>query len=122
MRPQKVRFCCLSCLMLDLTLAGCFTVRDTVNTAFIAPVAALAWTMDPVAPLPPGPPSSPPAISTPSPGSPTSSPSSTSIYNDRGRRLGYAVQRPDGSVDIFRSDSSRLGYSSGGLTVVTPRK
>lgn len=122
MRPQKVRLCCLSCLMLALTLAGCSTVRDTVNTVFIAPVAAFAWTMDQVAPLPPGPPSSPPAVSTPSPGSPSSSPTSTSIYNDRGARLGYAVTRPDGSVDVYRADSSRLGYSAGSRTVISPRR
>lgn len=87
----------------------------------IAPIALFAWLLQAADPLPAGPgltPTTEPAAAS----SPSSSPTSTSIYNDKGQRLGYTVPHPDGSVDIFRPDGSRLGYSTGGRTVITPKK
>lgn len=76
---------------------------------FIPPIALFAWLLQAADPLPGGPLSSPPTLSTPAAGSPSSSPSSIDIYSDRGARLGYATVHPDGSVDIYRADSSRHG-------------
>jgi len=88
----------------------------------VAPIALFAWLLQTAAPLPAGPglsPSSPTSSSAPQP---TSTPTSTSIYNDRGKRLGYTVTHPDGSVDFYHSDSSRLGYSTPGRIVITPHR
>jgi hypothetical protein len=88
----------------------------------IAQIALFAWLLQAADPLLPGPVPSDQSRNPAIEQSELPPPAPTSIYNDRGQRLGYTVPRSDGSIDIFRADGSRLGYSSGGQLVITPHR
>ena len=96
---------------LVILLPACSLIRETARVVIIPPIAIAAGILDLVAPGGEG-----PAI--------RDTPATLDIYGANGQRVGYAKQRSDGTVDVFRADSTRRATISpaigGGYRVTLP--
>jgi hypothetical protein len=84
--------------------SGCGTHHDVLLVFLTIPFAAVANVVD-------GGPTAPVAEARTVTLTPATA---VDLFRPNGEHLGYAVQRRDGSVDVFRADGSRMGFGRPG--------